>query len=160
MEWQHHQKATPSEGTFASSGRRVSAHPLEGLEPQAASTGVSAPSPSSTRGGADRTRSFFRSNAPTSASVSCAAGALSADVSRAADSQCSRFHIWAGDHQTVRRLSRLCHLARPGDSLNRALATLSPRTGLLLRVNSSDLFPSIFLPVCPSRSPFRCFCSP
>ena len=123
MEWQRHQKATPSERTFASSGRRVSAHPLEGLEPQAASTGVYATSPSSTRGGADRTRSFFRSNAPTCASVSCAAGALSADVSRAAGSQCSRFHIWTGDHQTVRRPSRLCHLARPGDSLNRALAT-------------------------------------
>src|ERR1700693_4526716 len=27
MEWQRHQKATPSERTFASSGRRVSAHP-------------------------------------------------------------------------------------------------------------------------------------
>src|SRR2546429_8275760 len=62
-----------------------------------------------------------RSNAPTCASVSGAAGALSADLSRTIDSQCSRFHNWAGDYQIVRRPSRLCCLARFSNSLTFAL---------------------------------------
>src|SRR5260221_1801294 len=69
------------------------------------------------RGGADRTGSLCHSNAPTCASVPCAAGALSADVSRAAGSQCSRFHSWAGDHQTMRRPRSVCRFARPGTSV-------------------------------------------
>jgi hypothetical protein len=76
-----------------------------------------ATSSSPARRGADRTGSFCRSNAPICASVPCATGALSADVSRAAGSQCSRFHSWAGDHQTVRRPRSVCRFARPGTSV-------------------------------------------
>lgn len=117
MARQRHSEAASGERAVASIGRRVSPHPLEGLEPQAASAGVYATSSSPTRGGADRTGSFYRSNAPTCTAVPCAAGALSADVSRAAGSQCSRFHSWAGDHQTVRRPRSVCRFTRPGTSV-------------------------------------------
>jgi hypothetical protein len=40
MAGQRHREASPSECAFASIGRRVSPHPLEGLEPQAASASV------------------------------------------------------------------------------------------------------------------------
>lgn len=102
-------------------------HCSSGLSPSSGVTGVAGSiggrvcnSLSPTCGGADRTASFCRSNAPTCASVSCAAGSLSADVYKNDWRTILGFPQLAGDHQTVRRPSRLCHLARPGDGLNRA----------------------------------------
>ena len=126
MARERHCEAAPSERAHAPIGRRVSTHPLEGLEPQAASAGMYATSSSPTRGGAHRTGSFCRSNAPICASVPCATGTLSADVSRAAGSQCSRFHSWAGDHQAVWRPRSVCRFARPGTSVTqRVIASIA-----------------------------------
>src|SRR2546428_9909436 len=146
MEWQRPRQAAPGECALASIGRRVSAHPLEGLEPEAASTSVYATPSSPTRGGASRTEPSCRSNAPTCASVSGAAGALSADVSRTVGSQCSRFHSWAGDCQMVWRPSRLCCLARFSNSLTFALESQQrfPFLGqMLLRVEPCGLFSQV-----------------
>ena len=117
MEWQRHREAASSECALASIGHRVSPHPLEGLEPEAASAGMYATPSSSTRGGAGRTGSCCRSNAPTRAPVPCTARALSSRLSRAARAPRASSSSEPGDDPTVRRRRRLCHLARFGDGL-------------------------------------------
>jgi hypothetical protein len=49
---------------------------------------------------------------------------LSALMGRTAGSQCVPSNGRTGDDQTVRCPSRLCHLARPGDGLNRGHASM------------------------------------
>jgi hypothetical protein len=117
MEWQRHREAASSECALASIGRRVPPHPLEGLEPEAASAGVYATPSSSTRGGAGRTGSCCRSDAPTRAPVPCTARALSSRLSRAARAPRASSSSEPGDDPTVRRRRRLCHLAREGSGL-------------------------------------------
>lgn len=117
MECQRHREAASSECALASIGHRVSPHPLEGLEPEAASAGMYATPSSSTRGGAGRTGSCCRSNAPTRAPVPCTARALSSRLSRAARAPRASSSSEPGDDPTVRRRRRLCHLAREGSGL-------------------------------------------
>src|SRR5207247_3455201 len=109
-------RAASAQASAASAPGRPRAAPLAGLEPQRATTCLSAPRARPTgRGEPVAFRRFAarygRDPLPR------AARALASLVGRAARSQCARPNRESGDDPIVRHSSTLCHLARVGDGV-------------------------------------------
>jgi hypothetical protein len=117
MEWQRYREASPGEcaAAFAPGGSRTGT--LARLEPESAPACLSAARATPAHRGepAASCRRFARQSS--SDPFPRTTSALPSLMARAASSQCSRFHVWASDHQTVRCPRKLCNLARFGDGL-------------------------------------------
>jgi hypothetical protein len=117
VEWQRHCKTAPGQRAVASSPGGFCPAPLARLEPQRTPARLSAARAIPTHRGEPGASCRRLARQSGSDPVPPTTRTLSSLLARAAGSQCSRFNIWASDHQTVWCPRKLCHLTRFGDGL-------------------------------------------